>query len=176
MNEPKRSRIQRVLKWGGVVACVVILAAWAVSLRSWSVYRGKNGVFGYGNGRVAVWRPKDPLQYLTVVDRQWFGWVVNLPPAPRGMSWFSLGLVRPSITDGTVHYMNRGSLTGTNYEIPLWLPFLVVAAPTALLFWRGRLIRHPPGHCRKCGYNLTGNVSGVCPECGKPCETDTVTE
>ena len=21
--------------------------------------------------------------------------------------------------------------------------------------------------CRKCGYNLTGNVSGVCPECGE---------
>ena len=23
-----------------------------------------------------------------------------------------------------------------------------------------------PGHCRKCGYNLTGNVPGGCPECG----------
>jgi hypothetical protein len=28
-------------------------------------------------------------------------------------------------------------------------------------------VRIPPGHCRKCGYNLTGNVSGVCPECGE---------
>lgn len=25
-----------------------------------------------------------------------------------------------------------------------------------------------PGHCRGCGYDLAGNVSGVCPECGKP--------
>lgn len=24
----------------------------------------------------------------------------------------------------------------------------------------------PPGHCQSCGYDLTGNVSGVCPECG----------
>lgn len=24
----------------------------------------------------------------------------------------------------------------------------------------------PPRHCRNCGYNLTGNESGVCPECG----------
>ena len=24
----------------------------------------------------------------------------------------------------------------------------------------------PPGHCQDCGYDLTGNVSGVCPECG----------
>jgi len=23
------------------------------------------------------------------------------------------------------------------------------------------------GSCRDCGYNLTGNVSGVCPECGE---------
>lgn len=22
------------------------------------------------------------------------------------------------------------------------------------------------GHCRRCGYNLHGNVSGICPECG----------
>ena len=22
------------------------------------------------------------------------------------------------------------------------------------------------GHCRKCHYNLTGNTSGICPECG----------
>jgi rRNA maturation endonuclease Nob1 len=22
--------------------------------------------------------------------------------------------------------------------------------------------------CRGCGYNLTGNISGICPECGRP--------
>jgi len=27
---------------------------------------------------------------------------------------------------------------------------------------------YPPGHCQRCGYNLRGNVSGRCPECGKP--------
>lgn len=24
------------------------------------------------------------------------------------------------------------------------------------------------GFCAKCGYNLTANVSGTCPECGTP--------
>ena len=24
------------------------------------------------------------------------------------------------------------------------------------------------GHCRQCGYDLTGNISGRCPECGTP--------
>ncbi len=27
---------------------------------------------------------------------------------------------------------------------------------------------YPKGYCRKCGYNLRGNTSGVCPECGTP--------
>ena len=29
-----------------------------------------------------------------------------------------------------------------------------------------RLYEREPGFCSRCGYNLTGNVSGVCPECG----------
>ena len=34
-----------------------------------------------------------------------------------------------------------------------------------LHFWRRR---HRPGYCSACGYNLLGNTSGTCPECGKP--------
>lgn len=32
-----------------------------------------------------------------------------------------------------------------------------------------RRLRH--GFCRECRYDLTGNVTGVCPECGTPIET-----
>ena len=32
--------------------------------------------------------------------------------------------------------------------------------------------RIPPGHCRKCGYNVFENTSGRCPECGTPIEQD----
>lgn len=31
--------------------------------------------------------------------------------------------------------------------------------------WRWQR-RYPRGHCQFCGYNLTGNTSGTCPECG----------
>lgn len=34
-----------------------------------------------------------------------------------------------------------------------------------LIWWDRR--RRLPLHCKKCGYNLTGNVSGKCPECGR---------
>ena len=51
--------------------------------------------------------------------------------------------------------------------LPCWIPFLLVALPTGILFWRDHRRRITPGHCKKCGYDLTGNVSGRCPECGK---------
>ena len=34
------------------------------------------------------------------------------------------------------------------------------------LLW-GRRHAKDPGYCITCGYNLMGNVSGVCPECGE---------
>lgn len=49
--------------------------------------------------------------------------------------------------------------------VPLWIPFVLAALGTAVLWWRDR--GGTPVHCcRRCGYDLTGNVSGVCPECG----------
>jgi hypothetical protein len=33
-----------------------------------------------------------------------------------------------------------------------------------------------PGHCRACDYDLTGNVSGRCPECGTVVPTEKPTE
>lgn len=49
--------------------------------------------------------------------------------------------------------------------IPLLGILVVLALPTILL-WLPTRIAPPVGRCRHCGYNLTGNVSGVCPECG----------
>ena len=42
-----------------------------------------------------------------------------------------------------------------------------LAATSLGVTLRGILRRQPrPGVCGNCGYNLTGNISGVCPECG----------
>jgi hypothetical protein len=53
--------------------------------------------------------------------------------------------------------------------IPAWLPTFALAAPPTL-WWTGhrrRRKRETTDVCVQCGYDLTGNVSGVCPECGK---------
>lgn len=49
------------------------------------------------------------------------------------------------------------------------------AGSIALAIWiipwaRGASPRARNG-CSRCGYDLTGNVSGVCPECGTPIAT-----
>ena len=50
-------------------------------------------------------------------------------------------------------------------RFPLWfLLLLVIAATTRVIWWKRRA--RPPAHCARCGYDLTGNVSGICPECG----------
>ena len=56
-------------------------------------------------------------------------------------------------------------------SLPLWLPLLLLSAPTAWLWWTDRKV--PPGHCIHCRYDLRGLDGGVCPECGNPTECKT---
>ena len=69
-------------------------------------------------------------------------------------------------SDGSVHLARFRTLL-----LPLWLVGLVFGLAGAWLpyrLWsnarRRRLAR--AGRCQTCGYNLTGNTSGICPECG----------
>ena len=42
--------------------------------------------------------------------------------------------------------------------------FLAIVVPTVILWTLDA--RYPLHRCQQCGYDLTGNTSGVCPECG----------
>lgn len=54
-------------------------------------------------------------------------------------------------------------------RVPIWwvtVPLLLICG-WVVLKPRNQLRL---GACRMCGYNLTGNVSGICPECGHHCQ------
>lgn len=89
------------------------------------------------------------------------------PPGASGTSFFGRESVRgfwqgwpwlPWLED-------RGS--ARFLVVPMWVPLVLIVVPS-LIAWRST--RRRPGHCRKCQYDLTGNVSGVCPECGAEIE------
>jgi hypothetical protein len=80
-------------------------------------------------------------------------------PAPPSVQprWRFAGF---SFTDGRVE-----NLGVQDVVVPYW--FLVATATAATIASAERSSRRPPpGCCPHCAYDLTGNVSGVCPECG----------
>ena len=53
--------------------------------------------------------------------------------------------------------------------MPLWVPFVILAAYPTIALIRGllrRRRRRKRGLCRSCGYDLTGLPEPKCPECG----------
>ncbi|MDB5294699.1 MAG: hypothetical protein JWO31_682 [Phycisphaerales bacterium] len=61
--------------------------------------------------------------------------------------------------------------------VPVWVVVPIVAAVSGIavlmliqvVFQTSRpfVLRERPGRCRGFGYDLTGNASGACPECGR---------
>lgn len=159
-------RIRRVLKWGGLVLSLMIAAAWATSLR-WT--------YGYG-------RPHRPCkkgdartsdESLTGLPDWRSSWMGSYRGVGGGSLYYSRQTVLTRLGWETYSYpmplvwrpsLRAAGCYGSFVILPLWIPFLLIAVPTAFFLWPKRRI--PPGHCQFCGYDLTGNVSGTCPECG----------
>ena len=93
------------------------------------------------------------------------GWVVMVKGAiVLGDRSIQGQLFFGSAEQPSLELWNTWSRTGP-VIVPVY-PLLLFAIFSTMLVWRvGR--PYPTNHCRTCGYNLTGNVSGRCPECGE---------
>jgi hypothetical protein len=101
----------------------------------------------------------------------------HIIPELAGTHWWTSAPsdVRPAWQRGGFAYYHflkiwgRYSYDQWDFAGPYWLPTAVGAIlPLYALRRLRKRIRQKIGHCLSCGYNLTGNVSGVCPECGTP--------
>jgi hypothetical protein len=150
MATVRRRRIRRVLKWGGLVLSLIIAAMWVASVYVAIAYEPGGS------------KPTSILISQGCLARFW------LEPWPwehvAGAGWTLLAGNGWSVLYWWPDIQNPDPFATVAW-LPLWIPFAALAIPTAVLFWRDRR-RIPPGHCQRCGYDLTGNVSGVCPECG----------
>ncbi|UCC32450.1 MAG: hypothetical protein JSU86_09245 [Phycisphaerales bacterium] len=81
-----------------------------------------------------------------------------------GRNFFFPAPLKPlNVSQGFEVGVSRG------FSVSLSLPCVPFCTCPTLAFIRGpvrRSRRRRQGLCLRCGYNLTGNVSGVCPECG----------
>lgn len=63
----------------------------------------------------------------------------------------------------------RGGDSVRGVQMPMWFLFALFAGYPAIAFIRGplrRWRRRQRGQCIECAYDLTGNESGTCSECG----------
>ena len=154
---PRRSRKLRVCKWAGTVGCVLIVVAFVGSAR-W------NPGFAWTSGQDArahgIWLDHGTVTFGRDVSgfSNVSGWFLDVQPSKGGQLLDSARL--PS----RLEFREFGK-SADFVLLPLWLPFLVLLIPT-LLLWRRDRRKPRPGFCRRCDYDLTGNTSGRCPECG----------
>lgn len=149
-----RWRLFTLLAGLSLAACVAAGVLWARSMQFPANRAG---------GDVLNFSMKDPRWW--VISRQ--GQVTLCRQDGRDWGKKFPGFDRAGFKYGGLRGPN-GSLY--NLAVPHWfvVALLGVTPVTwAAAAWRRRRLRRP-GVCRSCGYDLRGNVSGVCPECGSP--------
>lgn len=243
------SRLRCVIRWVGTALCILILVAFLFSTRRAAIWKSASlrhdinlmlGTIGYA-WRPEGWRAEDEHYPGTP------GWTVaGYGTSPRLCWWVAIGASKASrwvciplwiplllvaMPTALLWYRDRRTVPAAIRRLTVWLtperpkkvtfwlvaafcvihvaalfvafwvfqhvyPFFVdyrpgdpvsktVEAALPILFWAtplwgivwawaytrwaNRLFSRQPGrHCAACGYDLTGNVSGRCPECGDP--------
>lgn len=145
-------RTPRWLKSIGLGVVAVLLSVWLGSAFVSVQWVSAGRIIGIGYGAVYVaWNAVIPARRWRIERNRFPGVQLWLPERS--------------------HLFNGSTLV----VAPLWIPIVVFAFPTMYLFWRDRR-RILPHCCQTCGYDLTGNVSGVCPECGETISVEGVGE
>jgi hypothetical protein len=99
-------------------------------------------------------------------------WQTRRPPAdmksewraalPRGTGPQLAGVFTLSGTNGDTHY------SGVFVPYAVLTPVALIAPLAALGRWHRGQRRRRNGRCLHCGYDLRADVTGICPECGRP--------
>ncbi len=160
MKTKWRQRLRGTCKWGGVTLSALVVVLWVASIfyefRRIEIHRDSLVITSFIGGAALIF--VQSVSGAGTVDPR----SLNIPPG-----WTATRAVPPRwnyIWLPTRFHPGSGSPNVVVF--PLWLPFLLIALPTGYLFWSDHRRRMRIGCCEKCGYDLTGNKSGMCPECG----------
>ncbi len=132
----------RSLRIAAASICVLLAVFWIASLFFEFYYFGPSSTVQIGGGAVSF----GAGQRFAMCDGWWFN---------RRYYWDE-----EVVWSGD--FISNGYLWAT---VPLWVPFILVLAVSLTLQLLNRR-RLPLNQCSVCAYDLTGNQSGRCPECG----------
>jgi len=180
-----RRRLFRIVSVTSLVLCMATIALWVQSYRvdHW---------FGYAtalhNGewkRLRLASGSGGIEFNFQRKQQ----RTPLPPGTAGFFFMSLpaspsGIFSPTPDPETFWYRHNFAFVNIHWSwwtyvgflVPHWLVAVLLAVLPIISLRRhwhmsARGAAHPA--CSDCGYNLTANTSGVCPECGAPIELTT---
>jgi len=142
-------RCRQMLGLVGLSLCVVLLIAWLCTLYCSILY---------GSSPTMVWLGGGGVEAFIVYEKDVYA------DFPSGLQVHPPSEIKWLCDYSPLHSNPR--VLAYYFHLPLWIPFCLLAFALSFAKWRGH--RAKQGHCRKCRYNLMGNTSGVCPECGTP--------
>lgn len=138
-----------------------VIAVWLISLFSHAAVRIGHLMLSVGGGIVHTAYFYDANDLPAWMNDGWDAGLIRANELKIGW-WLRQVLAASFRLPG----YRRNSI-GQVVTIPLWT---VAALLVPMYLWRTNRLRRRfarVGHCPKCGYDLTGNESGVCPECGR---------
>ena len=150
-----RGRVRRVGKWVGLVTCGLTLAVYAATLWCYIAWNDRH---------LRRTRPRVRIALVDGSVRLTSGVSIDYTPLGSHARWLWTGPTAGQFGGMSAGWPGGAVTIMSSYAI--WPGLCAVAVSTAVL-WLFRPRRKLPNHCEQCGYNLTGNVSGVCPECGE---------
>lgn len=161
----------RMAKWTGLVATLLMLLVWGAAIL-WSFgYFGLTASIAFEKGGVTVvYGGVEPYIWQRWWGRFRFGgssdgYFYSLAGYRLGFWRYTPDFImegkKPFAIDQNQSVIAHHLL----FRFPLWLPLGLFGVCTGFMWLRDRR-KMPHGCCSQCGYDLTANTSGVCPECG----------
>lgn len=164
-----RRRLFNLAAAVSLLLCLAIIGQWIRSYWftdawMWDTLTSRRSIATIG-GAICYIRSEETKGQMRFMDKPGFYSTPTIVPVggtPIPPDWTFAGFKATHVV--------VGSWRGFTFAVPFW-PVVVLTAVAAL----GLLSGHS-GHrrrsqepvCNRCGYNLTGNISGICPECGTP--------
>ena len=137
----------------GLVLSILMLGVWVFSVMFVASYVSPRSQWGIAiaDGQINFSR------YISITTSSG----VSVGPS---YAWETPQMSWTEVASSWLGFNLPGKYSPGRFHIPIWLLVVAVGFPTAVLWWRDR--RPKAGSCMACKYDLTGNVSGTCPECG----------